>query len=63
MREQDTPNVDPAKTPDNTRFGADTVAGALARFNERLPAKYRKDAVLEAWPGFVKNPPHLGLSR
>jgi hypothetical protein len=46
MREQDTPNADPAKTPDNTYFGADTVAGALARFNERLPVKYRKDAVL-----------------
>ncbi|CAE6871797.1 hypothetical protein R69746_08484 [Paraburkholderia aspalathi] len=46
MREQDTPNADPTKTPDNTYFGAHTVAGALEQFNARLPAKYRKDAVL-----------------
>jgi hypothetical protein len=46
MREQDTPNADPAKTPDNTHFGAHSVAEALERFNARLPDKYRKDAVL-----------------
>lgn len=46
LREQDTPNADPAKTPDNTHFGAQTVADAIERFNARLPDKRRKDAVL-----------------
>jgi Plasmid recombination enzyme len=46
LREQDTPNADPAKTPDNTHFGAQTVQEALALFNARLPEKRRKDAVL-----------------
>jgi Plasmid recombination enzyme len=46
MREQDTPNADPTLTPDNTHFGASSVDEALKRFNERLPEKYRKDAVL-----------------
>lgn len=46
LREQDTPNADPALTPDNSHFGAENVADALERFNARLPDKVRKNAVL-----------------
>lgn len=46
FREQETPNADPAKTPDNTHIGAANVAEALERFNARLPDKVRKNAVL-----------------
>jgi hypothetical protein len=45
-REQETPNADPSKTPDNTHDGASDVGEALARFNARLPEKVRKNAVL-----------------
>lgn len=46
FREQDTPNADPAKTPENSHIGAANTAEALDRFNARLPDKVRKNAVL-----------------
>lgn len=46
FREQDTPNADPERTPDNTHIGAADVDQALERFNARLPDKVRKNAVL-----------------
>jgi hypothetical protein len=46
FREQDTPNADPAKTPENGHTGAANTAEALERFNARLPDKVRKNAVL-----------------
>lgn len=46
LREQETPNADPKRTPDNSHFGAANVAEALERFNARLPEKVRKNAVL-----------------
>ena len=46
FREQDTPNADPSKTPDNTHIGPKDVDAALDRFNARLPDKVRKNAVL-----------------
>lgn len=46
FREQDTPNADPDKTPENTHIGATNTAEALQRFNARLPDKVRKNAVL-----------------
>lgn len=46
FREQDTPNADPDRLSENTHLGAYNVNDALARFNERLPDKVRKNAVL-----------------
>lgn len=46
FREQDTPNADPERTPDNTHIGARDVAEAMQRFNAALPDKVRKNAVL-----------------
>jgi len=46
FREQDTPNADPARTPDNTHIGAQNVGEALAKFNARMPDKVRSNAVL-----------------
>jgi hypothetical protein len=48
FREQDTPNADPSRTPDNTHIGAADVGEALAKFNERLATqdKVRSNAVL-----------------
>lgn len=46
FREQDTPNADPSRTPENTHIGAADVGEALERFNFRLPAKVRSNAVL-----------------
>ncbi len=45
-REQETPNADPSRTPNNTHDGAGDVREALARFNARLPEKVRSNAVL-----------------
>lgn len=45
FREQDTPNADPRRTPDNTRHFARNVEEGMAAFADRLPAKHRKDAV------------------
>jgi len=48
FREQETPNADLDRTPDNTHIGAADVDAALAKFNERLATqdKVRKNAVL-----------------
>jgi hypothetical protein len=46
FREQNTPNADPERTPDNTHIGANSVAEGMAAFRSRLPDKHRKDAVL-----------------
>lgn len=46
FREQDTPNADPARHQENTHLGAADVDEALAKFNARLPAKVRSNAVL-----------------
>jgi Plasmid recombination enzyme len=46
LREQDTPNADPERTPDNTNLGAESVKGVMEAFRSRLPEKHRKDAVL-----------------
>jgi hypothetical protein len=45
FREQDTPNADPERTPDNTHTAATSVADGLARFAALLPDKVRKNAV------------------
>jgi hypothetical protein len=47
LREQDTPNADPSRTPENTASAA-SVDVALTRFNERLATqeKLRSNAVL-----------------
>jgi hypothetical protein len=46
FREQDTPNADPERTPSNTHMGAKNTAEALQRFNQALPDKVRKNAVV-----------------
>jgi hypothetical protein len=46
FREQETPNADASRTPDNTHIGAADVDEALAKFNARLPDKVRKNGVL-----------------
>ena len=46
FREQDTPNADASRTPENSHFGASDVGEALERFNARLPDKVRSNAVL-----------------
>lgn len=45
-REQDTPNADPALLSENSYLGPQSVDEGMAAFNARLPAKFRKDAVL-----------------
>lgn len=46
FREQDTPNADAQRTPDNSHIGASDTGEAMAAFRSRLPEKHRKDAVL-----------------
>lgn len=46
FREQDTPNADPKRTPDNDYTGASSTAEAMERFSARLPDKVRSNAVL-----------------
>lgn len=46
FREQDTPNADSERTPDNSHMGAASVDEALDKFDALLPAKRRSDAVL-----------------
>lgn len=48
FREQETPNADPSRTPENTHIGASNVGEALGKFNDRLATqqKVRKNAVL-----------------
>jgi hypothetical protein len=46
FREQDTPNADPERTPDNSHLATSSVDEGLAKFAERMPEKVRKNAVL-----------------
>lgn len=46
FREQDTPNADAERTPTNIHMGAKSTAEALQRFNQALPDKVRKNAVM-----------------
>ncbi|WP_344341131.1 MobV family relaxase, partial [Streptomyces rhizosphaericus] len=46
FREQETPNADPSRAPENTHLGAESTAEAMAAIEARLPEKRRKDAVL-----------------
>jgi hypothetical protein len=46
FREQDTPNADSTRTPDNTHIGPESVDEAMVAFSAALPAKVRKNAVL-----------------
>lgn len=46
FREQPTPNADPNRLGANTHIGASNVEEAMQRFQERLPAKVRSNAVL-----------------
>ena len=46
FREQETPNADAERTPDNSHIGAESSREAMAAFRSRLPEKHRKDAVL-----------------
>lgn len=46
FREQDTPNADASRTPENSHMGAINTREALGRFNELIPEKVRKNAVL-----------------
>lgn len=46
FREQDTPNADQSRTPENSHYGAGSTAEAMAAVEARLPEKRRKDAVL-----------------
>jgi hypothetical protein len=46
FREQDTPNADPALTPENTHLGAENVKDAIEKISTRLPEKIRKNGVL-----------------
>lgn len=46
FREQDTPNADQIRTPENSHYGAGSTAEAMAAVEARLPEKRRKDAVL-----------------
>jgi hypothetical protein len=45
-RERETPNADPARTPENDLSGARSTAEAMGKLRERLPEKRRKDAVV-----------------
>ena len=46
FREQETPNADESRTPDNTHIGANSVAEGMANFRDVLPDKVRKNGVL-----------------
>jgi hypothetical protein len=46
FREQDTPNADLERTPDNTHLGPQNVDQAMDAFRSRLPEKHRVNAVL-----------------
>lgn len=46
FREQLTPNANPELLSENTHIGADSAEQALAKINQLLPEKRRKDAVL-----------------
>jgi hypothetical protein len=46
FREQETPNADSERTPNNTHIGAESSQEAIEKFNAGLPLNVRKNAVL-----------------
>lgn len=46
FREQETPNADSERTPNNTHIGAESSQEAIEKFNAGLPLTVRKNAVL-----------------
>ena len=46
LREQDTPNADAERTPENTVMGARSSAQVMAKFHAAMPDKVRSNAVL-----------------
>jgi hypothetical protein len=56
FREQDTPNADPNRTPDNTHIGAQNVTEAMQKFNAAMPEKVRKNGVLAVEYLFTGSP-------
>lgn len=46
FREQETPNADSERTPNNTHIGAESSQEAIEKFNQGLPLNVRKNAVL-----------------
>lgn len=46
FRTRETPNADPERTPENTHLIHDSPDAVMGALKERLPEKYRKDAVL-----------------
>jgi len=46
FREQDTPNADESRSPDNTHIGAQDVLEGMEKLEARLPEKVRKNGVL-----------------
>jgi len=46
FREQDTPNADESRTPNNTHIGAQNVSEGMEKLQARLPEKVRKNGVL-----------------
>lgn len=45
-REKETTNADPEKTPNNSHYISENTNEAMGMLRDRLPEKYRKDAVL-----------------
>jgi hypothetical protein len=46
FREQDTPNAEPTREQENTHLFAKSTAEAIKKFNDAMPDKVRKNAVL-----------------
>jgi len=46
FREQETPNADESRTPDNTHIGAQNVREGMEKLQAKLPEKVRKNGVL-----------------
>ena len=46
FRERETLNADPERTPENEHDGAESSSETIGKLREKLPDKYRKDAVL-----------------
>lgn len=46
FREQNTPNADPKRTPENSHLGAHSSRSAMQKLEQQLPEKIRKNAVL-----------------
>lgn len=46
FRERDVPNSDPSQTSNNIHYVTKSTSEAMGKLKERLPEKYRKDAVI-----------------